>query len=482
MNILVFGTGEASIGIEYECMLHGLNIIAFLDNDPAKWNTYREGKPIFSPAEVAQLTYDRIVTATTLYHDAMRQQLINLSVPDLKIFPARLGSTQWREGGRHLIYQSPQVDAVTCRLLTKQFGIEICDKATANVPSPVLPQDHAALVLKLWNALLAAERDALAASELYQVGANWRNFLSATRPEYFEVRQRADLSALGELLANFWRNNISTGVLGGRAAFDGYVNHPDMLTGIRQNFNVWSYSIGDAPIHELASPSIGNPYGHWIDGVIVHPNTFFNHYRGRFVQKLLGNIKRPVIGEIGGGYGGFAYYALKFMPGCCYLNFDLPENLLISSYYLSLAYPELRIHLYAGKEDMQSLINNYDVILMPQYALPWLPERSVDLFINTISLSEMSYPTICEYLKQVDRATDGYFYHENAIANGTGFLFYLIDTFPKLENFLELTRQPSRWLFFSSISHEHCHMEQLFVRKDRCKVGVNTNLATARNV
>ncbi|BCK86732.1 hypothetical protein MIZ01_0498 [Sideroxyarcus emersonii] len=474
MNILVFGTGGSSIGIEHECVLYGFNIVAFLDNDPAKWNTQRDGKSILPPKAATELKYDRVITATMLYHDEMRQQLLDLGIPDEKIFATRTGGRHWTEGCRFLIHRHHTVDAATSKLHTETIHFEVGAKALDDVPTPMADDKHAALVERLWDALLAAERDGSSAAEPYQVGSNWRDFLRNTRPEYFAMRQSGDLGTLGELLKNFCRNNMSTGILGGRAAYNDYAAHPDMISGIRQNFNVWAYSIGDAPVRELASPPIGNPFGHWIEGVIVHPNTFLNHYRGRFAQKLLTNIKRPVIAEIGGGYGGFAYYALKFIPGCCYLNFDLPENLLISSYYLSLAYPELKIHLYTGKEDMQSLIGEYDIILMPQYVLPQLPDRSVDLFINTISLSEMSYPTICEYLKQVERTTDGYFYHENLIANGTGYLYYPIDTFPKLKGFQELTRQPSRWPYFSASSIQHCHMEQLLVRSDRCMVGTHT--------
>jgi putative sugar O-methyltransferase len=473
MDILVFGTGGSSVGIEHECVLYGFNIVAFLDNNPAKWNTVRDGKLILPPEAVATLKFDRIITATALFHEEMRQQLIALGIPDEQIFATRVDSRHWAEGCRYLIFRQHAVDPVSEKLMTERVSFEVGAKALDDIPPPVEESAHTALTQRLWEALLIAERDLEGASTPYQVGANWQNFLRDTRPEYFEARQANDVEKLGDLLANFCRNNMSTGILGGRAAFDEYAAHPDIVSGIRQNFNVWSYSIGGAPVHELASPPIGNPFGHWIDGVIVHPNTFLNHYRGRFVQKLLVNIKRPVIAEIGGGFGGFAYYALKFVPGCCYINFDLPENLLISSYYLSLAYPDLRIHLYSGKEDMQALIDNYDIILMPQYALPWLPDRSVDFFINTISLSEMAYSTICEYLSQVERTTDGYFYHENLISNGTGYLYYPIDTFPKLTEFHELTRQPSRWPYFSASSLQHCHMEQLFVRSDRLQTGVN---------
>jgi hypothetical protein len=468
VNILVFGVGAASVGVEYQSVLSGFNIVAYLDNDSSKWNSTREGRQILSPRSVAELDYDRVLITSGAY-DEMHQQLLRLGVPPEKIFSALDASSGWKRGGRHLIYRLPHVDSNTHALSVETIAYEVNGAALADVSPNVSSKEHTLLVQKLWNSLLAAERDSENAPAPYRVGKNWHDFLVHTRPEYFAARQGNDVAALEELLANFFRNNLSTGILGGRDAFDAYAASQDMVPGIRANFNVWSYSVAGAPVSELELPPIGNPYGHYVDGYVVHPNTFLNHYRGRFAKKIVAGVSRPVVAEIGGGFGGFAYYVLKFVPGCCYINFDLPENLIISTYFLSLSYPDLRIYTYSGGEDVAALIDQYDVILMPQYSLPSLPDRSVDLFVNTISMSEMDYATICEYLNQISRVTDGFFYHENLIANGTGYLYYPIDTFPTLPEFNELLRQPSRWPYFSATSPFHCHMEQLYVRKDRIR-------------
>jgi hypothetical protein len=59
------------------------------------------------------------------------------------------------------------------------------------------------------------------------------------------------------------------------------------------------------------------------------------------------------------------------------------------------------------------MIEEYDILLLPHYALEQLDDLSVDLFHNAISLSEMSPETISEYVKQVQRTTRRYFYHVN---------------------------------------------------------------------
>ncbi len=466
-QILVFGTGQSSTGIEHACLLHGFNIVAYIDNDPKKIGAIRHGRPIIAPSDIYKFSYDRVVTASIAFQDEMRKQLVELGVPDGKISSIQPPSGSWLKGGSYLIHYRHSIDSDGSSVQTETEGFEMTGISSVDIPPPVDTQTHEILLKRLIVSLDVAEQEAKTCSEPYQTGENWHNFLIQTRPEYHSVRLNNDFEGLSKLLSNFCRNEMSSGILGGREAFEAYIGHPGMEAGIRANFNIWAYSIGAAPLHELASPLIGNPYGHLIDGHIIHPNTFLNHYRGCMVRKLVDGIDRPVIAEIGGGFGGFAFYVKKFIPDSCYINYDLPENLLISSYFLSLAYPDLRIHYYTGQEDMAELIKTHDIILMPNHALPLLPDRSVDLFVNTISLSEMSYLTITEYLSQITRTCDKFFYHENLIENGTGYLYYPIDTFPLLPDFMELSRQPSRWPYFSSTSPQHCHVEQLYLRRDR---------------
>jgi len=65
------------------------------------------------------------------------------------------------------------------------------------------------------------------------------------------------------------------------------------------------------------------------------------------------------------------------------VDFDLPDNLIIASYYLSLAFPDRRILLYYSPDLVldEELLRNYDAIMMPNFMLPKLPDRAVDLLI-----------------------------------------------------------------------------------------------------
>ena len=51
---------------------------------------------------------------------------------------------------------------------------------------------------------------------------------------------------------------------------------------------------------------------------------------------------------------------------------------------------------------------------MPNFQLPRLASDSVDLFMNTASLSEMDYHTVEEYIAHIVRTCKLYFFHENS--------------------------------------------------------------------
>ena len=42
-------------------------------------------------------------------------------------------------------------------------------------------------------------------------------------------------------------------------------------------------------------------------------------------------------------------------------------------------------------------LREHDIVLMPNFMLPRVPDRTVDLFTNFISLSEMDYASIAEH-------------------------------------------------------------------------------------
>lgn len=83
MKYLLFGTGDYYE--RYKKWFSPENTIALLDNAPDKQNTFLDGIRVLSPEQGVELVYDAIVILS-FYVKAMRRQLVELGVPEEKIY------------------------------------------------------------------------------------------------------------------------------------------------------------------------------------------------------------------------------------------------------------------------------------------------------------------------------------------------------------------------------------------------------------
>lgn len=77
MKIIIFGTGKL-----YELHKHkfsNMKIVAYLDNNPKKWDTYIDHIKVVSPDQVCQYKYDYILIVSK-YYEKMRRQLLDLGI------------------------------------------------------------------------------------------------------------------------------------------------------------------------------------------------------------------------------------------------------------------------------------------------------------------------------------------------------------------------------------------------------------------
>jgi len=122
-----------------------------------------------------------------------------------------------------------------------------------------------------------------------------------------------------------------------------------------------------------------------------------------------------VIAEIGGGIGAQAYQVLQ-SPAASpakYLLFDIPEMAAVSSYFLLSALPEKRIRLFGEGPVSTAAGADYDVAVLPHFAIVELAADSVDLFHNSCSFSEMDRASTRACLQVIERACRRYFSHIN---------------------------------------------------------------------
>jgi putative sugar O-methyltransferase len=252
---------------------------------------------------------------------------------------------------------------------------------------------------------------------VYQPAEMWVDFVELRRP-LIDALDSKDESKVEEILSNFFRNESSafiTDSLQYKSFVDGdnktIADKIEREVKTWRNFTNWAY-----PISNLYTPQIGNPYGCSVNDIPIIPSAPRYNYYAHKIEAMLEGIEYPVVAEIGGGIGITAYFLTR-KSNMTYINFDLPEILVVCQYYLMSAYPEKKFLLYGEREDeyiTSDVIEKYDYVLMPNFMLPHLGNNSVDVFINFHSLSEMSKETAQEYGKHIARVSKGYFYHENS--------------------------------------------------------------------
>jgi putative sugar O-methyltransferase len=282
------------------------------------------------------------------------------------------------------------------------------EKGLADRCVPVPPE----LTARVLAAYEAAKRDQQSAGAEYQANGEWTSLI--------EVKLKAfrDRGSMDDVLGSFFRREDVFWGLSDYATPPYLKPHRRLMTRVLfvnsmlHDYRVWTELTGKK-IESIRVPWAGNPFGYFIDGTLAVPATFRHHYMAEKAVTLMGG--HGVLAELGGGWGDVGFFALKF-PGAHYLDFDLPEILLLASYWLCSTLPDRKIALY-GEQDYRTVLSNiekYDAILFPNFCLPFLPKDSVDVFLNTHSLSEMRTETIQEYLGQIARTCRRYFLHENS--------------------------------------------------------------------
>lgn len=252
-------------------------------------------------------------------------------------------------------------------------------------------------------------------AEIYQPAGEWREHVTKRMPHY-DAFEDGQVGRLADLLGNFWRNGL--GVL-----VKQYMGYPQLAgdSGARKSYAaamahdlmIWKNLYG-ADVSELAIPDVGNPWGYLWEGTLIGSKVLRYHDLKTRIVGMTEDVSCPLVAEIGAGYGGLAYFLMRGSETRKYIDFDLPETLAVAAYHLIKALPHRRVYLHAGGEpDWDSILGAHDVILMPNWCIDTIPAASVDVFLNTFSLSEMGRPVVENYLTKIARACRGYFLHNN---------------------------------------------------------------------
>lgn len=163
----------------------------------------------------------------------------------------------------------------------------------------------------------------------------------------------------------------------------------------------------------LSYPRHGNQSGVMLDETFMGVGSVFSDVHSSVLSNLIKNTNRPIIGEIGAGYGKLISFVSKKINDFCYMDFDLPETLCCAAYFLIKTFPEKKFMLFGEDEFSIESLKSYDFILLPSFCIEKMPEFSVDLWMNQNSLGEMAPETTKHFIEQIERTGRAWFWHMN---------------------------------------------------------------------
>jgi hypothetical protein len=276
-----------------------------------------------------------------------------------------------------------------------------------------------ALLRRICSAYRKAIEDQPFQPEIYRPTEWWQQVRANSLGPVMRALQTSDLGALREIYRNFFRNPCSSGLvdlpygkakaLSGKAIGDMYRRF--YLGDALHRIDTWVKQAGGGfALRDLAGPGIGNPFGVVLDEILIQTGAPYQHYCAHRIMRQLIS-EQAFVAEIGGGFGGMAYYLLRDRPRLTYLDFDLPESLALTAYYLSKAFPSMTFLLYGEEELSSQTMRRADVILMPLFELPKLPQGSVHVSFSSNAISDLSRESLAEYLRILAHCTRDRFLH-----------------------------------------------------------------------
>lgn len=226
----------------------------------------------------------------------------------------------------------------------------------------------------------------------------------------------SDTDALGRMYRNFYRDPCSSGLMaapGGmaNAYFSSHIR--DMyrrfyLAHVLHRLDYWrELTHGKYSLDQLTGPGVGNPFGVVINGTHIAVGAEYSHYCAHRVSSLIDRVAspRPVLAEIGGGFGAMAYFLLRDHQPLSWVGFDTPERIALSTYYLMKAFPQFRFVLYGERPLTRETLLQADVMLLPGIALGEIPAASADITFSSQGLSRLAPGAMRSCLRRVTAIT-----------------------------------------------------------------------------
>ena len=160
----------------------------------------------------------------------------------------------------------------------------------------------------------------------------------------------------------------------------------------------------------LSFPAVAGAWGIEYRGNLTPRSAWRHIHAANYVLAHVPSTE-PRIVEVGGGFGGVAFWLQRMRPSLRYVTYDFPIVNVIAGYFLLRALPGDRILLADDTFDPRD--GQPHVAVMPHWRIANEPERGCDIALNQDSLPEMPRETAQGYLRTIDRIVRVGFYSEN---------------------------------------------------------------------
>ena len=289
-------------------------------------------------------------------------------------------------------------------------------------PHPAPEHDDSAILKRIVIAYQKAKAEQPHTSETFKVSNEWLPIYTRTLGGVMQALQQGNLTELNRMYSNFFRDPCSYGLFGFPLNIQKHLFKPDSarkyrdiaLTDFLHRHDLWKQRTHNAyGMRDLVTPDIGNPYGCMLNGTFIRGGTDYQHYYAQAITSLLPPGKKSVVLELGGGFGGMAYFLVRDNPQAVYIDLDLPETLALASYYLLKAFPDVPATLFGEAELSPETLGHSRIVMMPSFQILKMESKSVDLAFNSYSLAEMSPSAIREYIAELARCTSSHILHVN---------------------------------------------------------------------
>jgi putative sugar O-methyltransferase len=245
--------------------------------------------------------------------------------------------------------------------------IEIKIKTTNKLKTNEYDKD---LYLRLFNFYKLMKKNEVNNPEVIKPSSLWQTHINQDYKFLLDSSKNNDLESFAFFLNNFgnWDNylGIEHNILLKRYSKNFILRSFLRNEIFLKHFMIWKdFGYSRKDLQKIATPEFGNQLGAYLDGNFVTIGSFFNQIISKILFEHIKDNKRPVICDLGGGYGKLGHFLVKNFKNSSFIDFDIPEVLVLAAYYLIKTYPNKKTLLYNNITEINDKLNliNYDNIV-----------------------------------------------------------------------------------------------------------------------